>query len=416
MPMDETRVCVYMCTDSAPALMGYLYGNQSRGKELFSFEYDISWIESTLASFVFDPDLALYQGRQYTPLDKGLFGIFSDSCPDRWGRLLMQRREAHLARKDGRKPRTLSESDFLLGVYDETRMGALRFSLEEGGPFVSFDKTLAAPPWIALRTLEEASHAFEADDVKNEAVWLELLLAPGSSLGGARPKASVYAPDDSLWIAKFPSKHDEWDSGAWEMVIHDLAKKCRLDVPAAKLETFTNAGHTFIVKRFDRNGNHRIHFASAMTLLGQVDGEKAAGYLDMAAFIRANGASPKKDLRELWRRIVFNMAVSNIDDHLRNHGFILTNTGWSLSPLYDVNPSIHGDSLSINVSEHERLISFDLAIETAPYYDIDTSEAQIMVEEINSIIQENWRSFAANYALSKNAISRMEPAFAKDFK
>jgi len=416
MSKDENLIYVYMDYDNKPTLMGRLYGSNSRGREMFSFEYTDDWIGTNATSLVFDPDLSLYKGRQYTPPDKPLFGLFADSCPDRWGRLLMKRREEYRARAESRKPRALTESDFLLGVYDETRMGALRFALEENGLFVSSDKALAAPPWVHLRTLESASFAFESDKNGDESKWLNQLLAPGSSLGGARPKASVQSPDGSLWIAKFPSKHDEWDSGAWEMVVHDLAVKCGLDVPDAKLEAFSNAGSTFIVKRFDRTGSRRIHFASAMTLLGKTDGAQDASYLDMVSFIKSNGATPKKDLQELWKRVVFNMAVSNTDDHLRNHGFLLAENGWTLSPLYDVNPNIYGDSLSLNVNAHERLIGFNLAIETAEYYGIGVSDAKMIVEEMCDTVAVNWRELAYAYGLNRGAIKHMEPAFAMEFK
>jgi len=330
----------------------------------------------------------------------------------------MKRKEAMLAREENRKPRALTESDYLLGVCDETRIGALRFALEENGVFLSAEKDLAAPPWTTLRTLESASLSFENDEDGQEEKWLRQLLAPGSSLGGARPKASVQAPDNSLWIAKFPSKHDEWNSGAWEIVVHNLAVKCGLSVPTAKLETFSDTGSTFLVKRFDRNGNQRIHFASAMALLGKTDGEGAEGvsYLDIAAFIKSNGASPEKDLRELWRRVVFNMAVSNTDDHLRNHGFLLAENGWTLSPMYDVNPNIYGNSLSLNVSTDDSSVNFELAIETAKYYDISLDEAKSIVAEISGIVSENWRSVAREYGLSRSAVKRMEPAFAMEYK
>ena len=342
-----------------------------------------------------------------------MFGIFSDSCPDRWGRLLMKRREAILAREENRKPRALLESDYLLGVDDQTRIGALRFSTEENGPFLSVDKGLCAPPQIMLRTLESASLAFENGENGQDEKWLRQLIAPGSSLGGARPKASVQAPDGSLWIAKFPSKHDEWNSGAWEIVVRDLAAKCGLHVSEAKLETFSDTGSTFLIKRFDRAGSRRIHFASAMALLGKTDGEGAEGtsYLDIASFIKSNGASPKQDLRELWKRIVFNMAVSNTDDHLRNHGFLLTENGWTLSPAYDVNPNIYGDELSLNVSADDNSISFDLAIETAEYYNIQTGEANTIVADIQKTISENWRLIASSYGLGRDAVTRLEPAF-----
>lgn len=318
-----------------PNKIGTLYMDGGRGKEVISFEYEEEWLANEERNFVFDPDLSMFRGRQYTPLDKSMFGVFADSCPDRWGRLLMKRREAILAKKEERKPKRLTDMDFLLGVYDETRMGALRFAVFEGGPFLANDKDLATPPWTTLRKLESASLAFEKNDDGMEEKWLRQLLAPGSSLGGARPKASVAAPDGSLWIAKFPSKNDDVNIGAWEMVVHDLATLCGLHVPEAKLECFSKNGSTFLTKRFDRKGKNRIHFASAMTLLGKTDGASAAdgsSYLDIASFIRKYGAAPKKDLQELWRRIVFNMAVSNTDDHLRNHGFLLSDEGWLLSP------------------------------------------------------------------------------------
>jgi serine/threonine-protein kinase HipA len=413
----EKIIYVYYDKGESPALIGRLYVSESRGKEMFSFEYNHDWIRNADTGFVFDPDLQLYEGRQYA-LDKPIFGVFSDSCPDRWGRLLMKRKEAMLAREENRKPRALTESDYLLGVCDETRIGALRFSLEENGVFLSAEKDLAAPPWTTLRTLESASLSFESDEDGQEEKWLRQLLAPGSSLGGARPKASVQAPDGSLWIAKFPSKHDEWNSGAWEIVVHDLAVKCGLSVPAAKLETFSDTGGTFLVKRFDRDGSRRIHFASAMALLGKTDGEGAEGvsYLDIAAFIKSNGASPEQDLRELWRRVVFNMAVSNTDDHLRNHGFLLAENGWTLSPMYDVNPNIYGNALSLNVSTDDSSVNFELAIETAKYYEVSLDEAKSTVAEISGIVSENWRDVAGEYGLSRSAVKRMEPAFAMEYK
>ena len=403
--------------DKSPVLIGKLYVSETRGKEVFSFEYSKDWIRSTDASFILDPDLRLYEGRQYAP-DKPLFGVFSDSCPDRWGRLLMKRKEEILAREENRKPKALTESDYLLGVYDETRSGALRFSLEENGPFLSTDKNLPAPPWTTLRSLESASLAFESDEGGMEEKWLRQLLAPGSSLGGARPKASVQAPDKSLWIAKFPSKNDEWNSGAWEAVAHDLAAKCGLKVPEAKLETFSDAGSTFLTKRFDRSGIRRIHFTSAMALLGKLDGAGAEGasYLNIASFIKSNGASPTQDLKELWKRVIFNMAISNTDDHLRNHGFLLTENGWTLSPMFDVNPDIYGNALSLGVSENDKSISFELAIETAGYYDIGIHDARTIVADISKTIIENWQTLAADYGLSKDAISRMKPAFTIEYK
>ena len=233
---------------ATPTQIGTLYVDGGKGKQVISFEYTEEWLSHIGDDLFLDPDLSLYKGRQYAPVDKLMFGVFSDSCPDRWGRLLMKRREAILAKKEDRKPRTLTDIDFLLGVYDETRMGALRFSDVKDGPFLSNDKELATPPWTTLRKLESASLAFEKNEDGMEEKWLKQLVAPGSSLGGARPKASVLAPDGSLWIAKFPSKNDENNVGAWEMITHDIAAQCNLNVPEAKLEKFSKMGSTFYQK------------------------------------------------------------------------------------------------------------------------------------------------------------------------
>ena len=293
-------------------------------------------------------------------------------------------------------------------------MGGLRFKTDLDGEFLSNDKEFATPPWTSLRELEQASIAFENDELDLGEKWLKQLLAPGSSLGGARPKASVMAPDGSLWIAKFPSKHDDFNSGAWEIVTHDLAKMCGLDVPEAKTEKFSKLGTTFLIKRFDRKEKQRIHFSSAMTMLGKKDGANAAdgsSYLEIVSFLRANGANPKQDILELWRRIVFSMAVSNTDDHLRNHGFILGENGWKLSPLYDVNPDIYGEYLSLNVDSDNSSIDFDLAVDVSEYYGIEKKQATEEVDKIKCIVKNNWRLIARKYGISRGEIERMEPAF-----
>jgi len=402
-----------------PSLIGTMYVDGGRGKQIISFEYAEEWLADLRNNANLDPDLGMFKGRQYAPADKSMFGMFADSSPDRWGRLLMKRREAILAKKQARKPKTLTDVDFLLGVYDETRMGGLRFSASKGGSFLSNDKELTTPPWTTLRKLESASLAFEKNDDGMEEKWLKQLVAPGSSLGGARPKASVLAPDNSLWIAKFPSKHDEINVGAWEMVVHDLAVLCNLNVPEAKLENFSKIGSTFLTKRFDREGERRIHFVSAMTLLGKSDGVSASdgsSYLDIASIIRQNSATPNNDLHELWRRIVFNMAVSNTDDHLRNHGFIMGKEGWMLSPLYDVNPSIYGDTLSLNVDSDSNLIDFNLALSVAKMFDLSETQAIGELKEIKCIVDGNWRKIAQQYGLSRSEIEGMSPAFDMAFK
>ncbi|MDO4327055.1 MAG: HipA domain-containing protein [bacterium] len=417
--MEEKTIYVYEnWSGTEPVLIGKLYADHIRGREQFSFEYETEWIISETANYYLDPDLTLYSGRHYVPMDKVLFGIFADSCPDRWGRLLMRRREAELARRESRKPQKLGESDYLLGVYDKARMGALRFKTDKNGIFLSDDQELATPPWTTLRTLEAASWGFENDESGLETKWLRQLLAPGSSLGGARPKATVKDERGNLWIAKFPSKHDEYNSGAWEMVVHDLAKMCGLDVPEAKLETFSKNGSTFLVKRFDRDGDRRIHFASAMTLLGKTDGasgDDGSSYLELASFIKANGAEPKRDLKELWKRIVFNMAVSNTDDHLRNHGFILTKIGWRLSPLYDVNPIPYGNNLSLNVSIDDNSISLELVMSVAKYFGINKSDAGEISGKIIKIVRDNWKLIAGKYGLTRSACEYMRPAFDMEY-
>lgn len=413
--MEEKAIYVYEnWSGENPVLIGTLFASSVRGKEQFSFEYDTMWLASESANYFLDPDLALYRGRQYVPMDKTIFGVFADSCPDRWGRVLMKRREAIQAKKEDRKPKTLGESDYLLGVYDRTRMGALRFKVKEDGPFLSDDDSLALPPWTTLRTLEAASLGFENDKSGLGEKWIKQLLAPGSSLGGARPKATVQDENGNLWIAKFPSKHDEVNSGAWEKVVHDLAKLCGLNVPESRLETFSKTGSTFLVKRFDRDGKKRIHFTSAMTLLGKTDGasgQDGSSYLDIASFIRQSGANPEQDLKELWRRIVFNMAVSNTDDHLRNHGFILAKTGWRLSPLYDVNPIPYGDILALNVNTDDNSISMELAVSVAKYFNINEKEADKAVKEISVTVRDNWERIAKKCGLSRKDCEYMRPAF-----
>ena len=414
MAVNQKTIFVYDdFSTEQPVLMGSLYVNVIKGGESYSFEYDKDWLRKTGLTLILDPELMPYSGRQY-PTGKNIFGLFADASPDRWGRVLMNKRERILAEKEGRKPSKLYDSDYLLGVYDETRMGGIRFKANQEGPFLSDDKETAAPPWAALRTLEEASRNFENDETGLTEKWLNQLIKPGSSLGGARPKATVVDTKDQLWIAKFPSRNDENDTGAWEMVAHDLAALCGLNVPEAKLEKFSPLGSTFLIKRFDRMGSKRVHFASAMTLLGKTDGASAAdgsSYLDIAAFIKSYGAQPKKDLGELWKRIVFNMAVTNTDDHLRNHAFILTDKGQILSPLYDVNPVPYGDELSLNVDEEDNSISIDLAVQTAVRFGISESDAEAQAEEMLKIVRDNWEKTAAEYGLTRRQIEEMRPAF-----
>jgi len=406
------KIYVYECffTDTSN-LMGYLYVDVVRGTEFYSFEYNKEWLNNNSINFI-DPDLSFYNGRQY-PIEKEIFGLFSDSMPDRWGRILMKRKESIIAEAEQRKPNKLFDSDFLLGVYDETRMGAIRFKLEENGDFISSDKSMPTPPWKSLRELEDISLKIDSNEtIKDE--WLNILIKPGSSLGGARPKANVYDEKGNLWIAKFPSKNDEYNVGAWEKVASALAKMCGLNVPESRLERFSKYGDTFIVKRFDRNKEKRIHYSSAMTMLGKTDGASSkdgSSYLDIVSFIKSFGSNPKEDIIELWKRIVFNIAISNTDDHLRNHGFILDRSGWRLSPLFDINPVPYGNELSLLIDNVNSIISVDIAIEASKYYGLSKDEAKEIAFNILKIVNDNWRKLALKYNISYGEIRIMEPAF-----
>lgn len=413
-----TKIWVYGDWDflGGPQLMGILTSQRVREKEIFSFEYNESWITSSRQILFLDPNLGFYKGKQYLPDEKSNFGLFLDSSPDRWGRLLMRRREAWQAKNQNRSEKTLLESDYLLGVFDGSRMGGLRFKLEKGGEFMNNQKKLAAPPWTSIRELEYASLQMEREDAVNDpqySSWLNLLIDPGSSLGGARPKANVMDEKGNLWIAKFPSVNDQKNSGAWEMVLNQLASKCGINVSEARIQQFSSKHHTFLIRRFDRNCEQRIHFASAMTLLGFQDGtgfQEGISYLDMVSFILQRSAAVKEDLEQLWRRLVFNILVSNTDDHLRNHGFILTQLGWRLSPAYDMNPNESGNGLTLNISENSNDQDLTLALETAKHYQLKMEKAKSIINEMEDQLRD-WRGVAKNLGISKGEIGQMQRAF-----
>ena len=394
----------------SPILMGTLYVDRIRGVESYSFEYDDDWLDKTNITFSLDPELLPYRGRQYS--NKGMFGIFKDASPDRWGRVMMRKRERLIANEEKRKPRTLYDSDFLIGVDDNTRMGGIRFKLDTDGPFIAYDD-ISVPPVASLRSLEEASRNYENDEGQDRR-WIDELIRPGSSLGGSRPKATVIDPDGNYWIAKFPSKNDEYDVGAWEMIAYDLARLCDLDVPESRLERFSKYGSTFLSKRFDRDKGRRIHFASSMTLLDKTDGssyQDGTSYLDIASFIKANGSRPKDDLKELYKRIIFNMAISNTDDHLRNHAFIFTLDGWKLSPLYDINPIPYGNGLALSIDGYSNDIDINLAISVARYFDLDDDQAQDIANKIIKTVNDNWYDLALKYSIKREEIELLRPAF-----
>tara|TARA_R110000751_G_scaffold100068_2_gene193768 strand:+ start:65996 stop:67258 length:1263 start_codon:yes stop_codon:yes gene_type:complete len=399
-----------------PTLMGILYASLTKGKELFSFEYNRDWLKLPEAAAI-DPDLQLFSGPQYLNEDKSNFGIFLDSSPDRWGRLLMRRKEAAIARKEERKPRKLFESDYVLGVYDANRMGALRFKTDINGAFLDDNAQMSAPPWTALRDLEYASLQLERDDAPDDPEylqWLNMLMAPGSSLGGARPKANVQDTNGSLWIAKFPSGNDDKDIGAWEQLVYEMAIQCGIDMAESRIQKFSHHQHTFITKRFDRTvDGQRIHFASAMTLLGYTDGVDhldGVSYLDLVEFLMQNGANIEEDLVKLWTRIVFNICVSNTDDHLRNHGFILNDGGWVLSPAYDINPIEGGNGLKLNIDSEDNTQNLELALSVAPYFRLDPEEAQSIIDHILDVVS-NWQTLAKKIGISRAEIERMSGCF-----
>lgn len=398
-----------------PTRMGTLHSISVKGKEVFSFEYYEAWLKVRHAQYL-DPDLQLFAGAQYLKDEKTNFGIFLDSSPDRWGRVLMKRREAILARTEERKEKILFEIDYLLGVFDSHRMGAIRFKETEDGPFLNNNKAMPTPPWTQLRELEHASLELEKDthDDAENTKWLNVLLAPGSSLGGARPKASVVDPMGNLWIAKFPSSKDDKDMGAWEKVVHELGGMAGINVGEATTGIYYSKQHTFLSKRFDRTADgKRIHFASAMTLLGHTDGAnhtEGVSYLELAEFIMQHGGNANEDLEELWRRIVFYICVSNTDDHLRNHGFLLTNRGWILSPAYDINPEETGTGLSLNISETDNSLNLDLALEVADYFRVTKTKGAQIIAEVKDVVSQ-WDNIAAKFDISKSSRLAMAAAF-----
>jgi serine/threonine-protein kinase HipA len=399
-----------------PVLMGVLKAEFTRGKEIFSFSYSENWLKSRYSQML-DPELQLYSGSQYAKDAKQNFGVFFDSSPDRWGRLLMKRREAAMARSEKRPEKTLRESDYLLGVFDGHRMGAIRFREDPYGPFLNDNKTLASLPWSSIRELEQISLKLEDDNASEDPdylKWLTILINPGSSLGGARPKASVVDDNNNLWIAKFPSKSDIKDIGGWEMVTNELAQNAGLNVAVSKIQKFSGKYYTFLTKRFDRtNTDERIHYASAMTMLGYVDGnnfQDGVSYLEFVDFLTRNGANIESDLRELWQRIVFSIFVSNTDDHLRNHGFILTEKGWILSPAFDINPNEDGAGLSLNISLDDNSLDLDLTLEVADYFRLTREDALKVIEDIKESVT-NWRSVANKYQLPRSEQELMAKVF-----
>jgi serine/threonine-protein kinase HipA len=405
---------------TAPLRLGVLHARRAAAREVFEFAFDASALaHPSLRGLELDARIGLFAGRQHPPQTHSTFGVFADNSPDRWGRMLMRRRLEREQRAGlvGKQARLL-ESDYLLGVHDSFRVGALRFRLDDTGDFLDNRHGVAAPPFVQLRELEAASLALERDEDNTATAgddWLRMLLAPGGSLGGARPKASVVDTDGRLWIAKFPSTRDTHDTGAWEMVVHTLARSCGLRVPSSLLRRFTKPNHTFLVQRFDRTAaGRRLHFASAMTLTGHQDGDDAstgASYLEIARVLTDHGAQTAADLQELWTRIVFNILVSNTDDHLRNHGFILVpGKGWRLSEAYDMNPEPDSQGLKLNISEADNALDLDLARSVAPYFRVNAKQAKEIIQRSQTVVRQ-WPKLAAHLGISAREQARMAAAF-----
>lgn len=405
---------------NGPKRIGFLHSRRTRARELFEFEYDVQALADPQLNFLpLDPEIGLFAGAQYPTPPRDKFGMFGDSSPDRWGRMLMKRRLERDIREGIRAEGTqLYESDYLLGVHDLYRVGALRYRLEDEGEFLDNRIDIAAPPFTEIAALERASRALE-DDPDNRShmgqEWLRMLIAPGGSLGGARPKASVADDNGHLYIAKFPSTRDEYDVGGWEMVVNALAVGCGLNVAAAEARKFASDHHCFMVRRFDRtDAGQRLHFASAMTLTRLQDGEDAStgvSYLELAEVLIRHGAQTQADLRELWSRIVFNILVSNTDDHLRNHGFILVpGKGWRLSEAYDMNPVSRADGLKLNITEADNALDLELAREVSDYFRLNLKQADDIIADFREVVSQ-WRTIAQRLALPFREQEQMAEAF-----
>lgn len=395
-------------------LVGQLHRQATRGAPVVAFEYAREWLQQA-RGLALDPDLSLMPGRSYPPHQRTDFGLFLDSAPDRWGRMLLQRRENWQARHEGRKPKSLREWDFLLGVEDVTRLGGLRFRRSPTAPWLATDAELSVPPLSHVRELAATAALVEADTGAatddEEGRWLKQLCAPGSSLGGARPKAVVLDEQGHLCLAKFPGRQDRTDVAAWEHVANLLARRAGIDVPETQLLQWGQTGSTLLIKRFDRTPlGGRIHYASAMTLLARRDGEGGASYLELAELLMRQGARPTLDAVELFRRALFNVAVSNTDDHLRNHGFLLTERGWALAPAFDVNPNPEGGAHALALDELTDEGDLDTVMSARKSYGVSDKDAKASLTAVLAAISD-WRAVAERAGIARRETERYATAF-----
>ena len=399
----------------APHLVGELGYESLRSSDSYSFKYDNDWLRR-YGNLMLSADINNYPGQQYTQPGRDIFGCFSDALPDRWGRLLLNRREQIQALEEKRSVRRLSSFDFLMGIDDFSRMGGFRFKESIDGDFINGDSYLRVPPLTDIRTLSEASMEIEKSEEKNllpEKKWIQQLLHPGTSLGGARPKAGVRDENGCLYVAKFPSRSDDYDVSLWEHLSHLLAT--RAGVKAAETTVIPSGGkyHALLSKRFDRTGdNKRTHFASAMTLLGLTDRSNAQtgnGYLDIVDFILQGCCNVEENLRQLYRRVAFNIAIGNIDDHFRNHGFLLTPKGWTLSPAYDMNPTV-SDYQSLLISSSTNKADLALLLDASEEYMISKDEAAAIIKDVKETVR-SWRAVAVSLGIAKRELDLFAPVF-----
>ncbi len=395
-----------------PMLVGELGYELLRGSDSYAFKFDNNWLRQ-FGSLFLSADINNYPGQQYTQPGRDIFGCFSDALPDRWGRLLLNRREQILAAEERRPIRRLSSFDYLIGIDDFSRMGGFRFKTIPDGDFINCDSHLRIPPLTDLRSLVAASMEIEKSEEQNrlpEKKWIQQLVHPGSSLGGARPKAGVRGTDGCLYVAKFPSRNDDYDVSLWEHLSHLLAKKAGVNAAETSVISTGEKYHALLSKRFDRTADgRRIHFASAMTLLGLMDGSDAQtgnGYLDIVDFILQNCCDVENNLRQLYRRVAFNIAIGNTDDHFRNHGFLLTPKGWTLSPAYDLNPTTNEyQSLLINSSTNKS--DLNLLLGSSEEYMIGKDEAAKIIGEVTDAIK-GWRRMATSLGIAKREMELLE--------
>ena len=381
-----------------PELVGELCYEKLRGSDSYAFKFDENWM-SIHAGIKLSEDINNYPGMQYTQPGNDIFGCFSDALPDRWGRTLLKRREQIQASEEKRAVRSLSSFDYLMGIDDFSRMGGFRFKREFEGDYINVSPSLKIPPLTEIRELIHASQEVEKsedNDVLPEKKWITQLIQPGTSLGGARPKAGVLDEMGNLCIAKFPSKKDDYDTGIWEHFSHLLAQKAGIQVAQTRVLDGLGKYHTLLSRRFDRTDEaKRIHFASSMSLLGLKDGDNAQsgfGYLDIVDFIIQGCCDVEKNLHELYRRVAFNICIGNSDDHFRNHGFLLTPKGWTLSPAYDMNPTLN-EHQSLLINESSNKADIRVLLDSCESYMINKEEAEIIIHDVQAAVSK-WENLA----------------------